>query len=158
SNPISLTGIPNAWGTAFSPDGTKLYVTKWTDDDVIQMDVSSGNAITIMNSSKIVGHVNGPDPTYKVGYLQLAPDNRIYGAVMNDTALMVINDPNNADTLCHLVDNGFHLAGKTSTAGLCRSIQQHTNIGVEEISRIEFTLYPNPAADKIRINLKGSYG
>ena len=115
SNLISISGYPTAWGAEFSPDGTKLYTTCWQgSSSVHQFDLSSNNQNTINASATTVGNVSGAQS----GYLQLAPDGKIYLAKFTNAYLGVINSPNSLGAACNYIDNGFFLAGKTSQAGL----------------------------------------
>jgi len=118
SNQIELTGYAPAWGMQFSPDRTKLYGTRWTGSEIYQFDLTAGSASAIANSVVIVGTATSPDSYYKAGFLQLAPDKKIYVAKMNSDYLGVINNPNASGTSCNFVDNGKYLAGKISQAGL----------------------------------------
>ncbi len=154
SNPVTLTGFPNAWGAAFSPNGSKLYVTRWLDTEVYQMDITSGVASTILATSTVVGNGTGPGAPYQVGYLQLAPDDKIYGAVYQDDYLVVINQPNLPGSSCGFIDNGFFLNGKKSSAGLCRSINPRTEISSVNTpdQTTGFVVYPNPFQDEVFVS------
>lgn len=118
SNAIQITGTPKAWGIEFSPNGSKLYVSGWTTHYMNQYDLSSYNQTSIAASVVNLGNINGPGSPYFTGYMQRAPDGKIYMAVYMDTYLAVINNPDIAGTGCNLVDDGFYLGGKTSSAGL----------------------------------------
>jgi gliding motility-associated-like protein len=118
SNEIQITGYTRSWGVAFSPDGTKLYATKWTYAPVYQFNLLAGNATAITNSAVIIGTTTSPDAGYKAGFMQLGPDGKIYIAKMNAGYLACINNPNASGTLCNFVDNAIFLSGKTCQAGL----------------------------------------
>lgn len=118
SNLISLPNIISSWGCEFSPDGTKLYISQWKFSNIYQYDLSIYNASNINSSKVLVGNVTGPGSPYNAGYISIAPDNKIYIASFDDSYLGVINNPNLSGTACNLVDNGFYLGGKTSSAGL----------------------------------------
>lgn len=118
SNPRLINGYPNAFGATFSPDGSKLYVARWSSDNRIwQYDLSQTTWSQVLNSVTQIATVS-PIP----GYLQLAPDNKIYVAKYNGSSLDVIDNPNNLGTGCNYISDGFYLNGKTSSAGLCNSI------------------------------------
>lgn len=155
SNPIPLNGFSNCWGAAFSPDGTKLYVTEWMSTPVMQMDITSGTAASILSTLTTVGYGTGPGGAYQVGYLQLAPDNKIYGAVFDDDYLLVINDPNAPGIACNVVDDGFYLDGKISQAGLCRAISaRNVTTDVNQPSNKEWLdIYPNPVIDELLVSI-----
>ncbi|MFN8287669.1 MAG: gliding motility-associated C-terminal domain-containing protein [Chitinophagales bacterium] len=119
SNAILIPNYTAAWGLEFSPDGSKLYLTGWyLQDYLYQFDLSNYTQAAISASAQLIGNITGPDANYKTGYMQLAPDGKIYIAVYTDSYLAVINNPNVAGTGCTFVDDGFYLGGKVSAAGL----------------------------------------
>ncbi len=128
SNPITITGFSKAWGCEFSPDGSKLYVTRWQDNGVWQMDLSTYTQSAISSSVQQIGTADGPNGTYDAGYLSLGPDNKIYIAKWEDDYLSVINDPNNLGVSCNFVNDGLYLGGKLSKAGLPINVQVHPQI------------------------------
>jgi len=153
SNPVPLGGFNNAWGAAFSPDGTKLYVSEWMNTEITQLDISSGIASVILNTATVVGHGTGPGGSYQAGYLQLAPDDKIYGAVFDDDYLLVINSPNQSGLACNLVDNGFFLNGKKSQAGLCRAVSSRSSFNSINETAVEkyYSVFPNPFVDEFNL-------
>lgn len=119
SNALQLPNYTNAWGIEYSANGTKLYLTGWyLQQYVYQFDLSNYTAAAIAASQVNLGTVTGPGNPYYTGYMQRAPDDKIYIAVYQDPYLAVINNPNNAGSSCNLVDDGFYLGGKTSGPGL----------------------------------------
>jgi hypothetical protein len=121
SNPRTISGQGNAWGVAFSPDNTKLYTTIWFGTAIYQFDLNAGSIANITASKISVGNVTGPGSSgYYVGFLQLAPDNKIYAAKFDDDYIAAINSPNTPGLGCGFVDNAVNLGVKTCKAGLCR--------------------------------------
>lgn len=122
SNPKTINGQANPWGVAFSGDGKKLYSTSWFGKSIYQFTVESGD-IHLIKASKIsVGEVSGPGTAgYFVGYLQLAPDMRIYAAKFDAPYLATIEYPNLSASNCGFNDNGFFLGNRVSKAGLTRA-------------------------------------
>ncbi|MDB5283725.1 MAG: Protein of unknown function precursor [Bacteroidota bacterium] len=118
SNAMTFTGQVKPWGIEISPDGSKLYLAGWTTQYVSQFDLSTYTQPAIAASVVNVGNVTGPGGPYYTGYMQRAPDGKIYIAVYMDDYLAVINNPNVAGVNCNLVDSGFYLGGATSGAGL----------------------------------------
>ncbi|HLP51794.1 MAG TPA: gliding motility-associated C-terminal domain-containing protein [Chitinophagales bacterium] len=118
SNALLFNTNTQPWGIEFSPDGSKLYVAGWTTHYVSQYDLSNYSQAAIASSEVNLGNVDGPGAPYFTGYMQRAPDGKIYIAVYMDPFLAVINNPNTAGSGCNLVDNGFNLGGRTSGAGL----------------------------------------
>lgn len=136
SNTITLTGFTHPWGIAFSPNSQLLYYSTWYTTDIHQLDVSLNNAATILNSKVNIGTVSGPGTQgYYAGYMQLAPDDKIYIASFDDNFLGVINNPNAQGTTAALVDNGFYLPGAICKVGICRGISNYC----AETSFSEFT-------------------
>lgn len=126
SNQIQITGYSRSWGVQFSPDGSKLYVTRWTHPMIYQLDLLAGTPTDIANSAIVVGNATSPDPQYTAGFLQLGPDGKIYVAKYSSGYVGVINNPNAMGLACSFVDNGLYLAGRICHAGLPNYIQ--TNI------------------------------
>ncbi|MFH0893487.1 MAG: T9SS type A sorting domain-containing protein [Bacteroidota bacterium] len=119
SNVKTLSGYSNSWGVAFSPSGNILYVTQWYGTAIKQFDLSSGNAATIAASVTTVGNVTGSDPSgYRVGYLQLGPDHKIYASKFGENNIAVINNPDVLGTGCNFTDIGVLLGTKHALAGL----------------------------------------
>lgn len=118
SNAITFTGVNQPWAVEFSPNGSKLYLSGWSTQYVYQFDLSTYTQAAIAASQVNLGNVTGPGAPYYTGYMQLAPDGKIYIAVYFDDYLGVINNPDAAGLACNLVDDGFYLGGKTSSAGL----------------------------------------
>ncbi len=118
SNPLLFSGLNQPWGVEFSPNGSKLYLAGWTTQYVYQYDLSVYTQPAILASQVNLGNVTGPGAPYFTGYLQRAPDGKIYMAVYLDPYLAVINNPDAAGLACNLVDDGYNLGGKLSGAGL----------------------------------------
>ena len=162
SNPLTISGYSNAWGAAFSPDGTRLYITQWFGTNIIQFDLTAGSISAIMASATVVGIVSGPGTSgYYVGYLQLAPDNKIYAAVYDDQYIAVINNPDTLGLNCNFVDTGAYLGGKQCKAGLCRTIPICETTGIENYQfENSISVYPVPSGDFIHVGFPkaNSYG
>lgn len=118
SNEIQIPGYLGSWGVQFSPDGTKLYATRWTFSQIYQFDLTAGTATDIANSAVVVGTATSPTPGYTAGFLQLGPDNKIYVAKMGSNYVGVINSPDASGVACNFVDNAIHLSGKICQSGL----------------------------------------
>jgi hypothetical protein len=86
------TSTFNAYGVAFSPDGSKLYFNNGESGyGIHQVDLSSGNDFLISNSLQVVGVSNTP---YYLGAIQAGPDGKLYIAQANGVHLDVIHQPN----------------------------------------------------------------
>ena len=121
SNARDLPGYTNAWGCAFSPDNTKLYLSKWYDNEVIQVDLSAGTWADVQASSLLVGNTTGNVNGWQAGYLQLAPDGLVYVAKFGESSIGRIAFPDQPGIACGFVDVGVSLGGGICNAGLCRT-------------------------------------
>ena len=131
SNPQTFPCTPNAplpsatYGTEFSPDGTKLYISTYYNSNtnpmnfIFQWDLCSGLASSIASTQIQVASVNGPT---QMSALQLGPDNKIYVARANQTALGVINNPNATGTACNYVHQGPSVSPNVCRMGLPNQI------------------------------------
>jgi WD40 repeat protein len=155
SSPIGIGGFTNAWGTAFSPNSTKLYVTSWYSTNLFQLSVDAWDTVSIASSVMLVGNALGPNSTGRqIGYLQLAPDRKIYAAVLDDSYLGVVNYPDLTGLACGFVDNGLYLNGKISSAGLCNTFvnTQLFSSAPEHPSSAYTQIFYNPELNKIYVN------
>lgn len=120
SNPMSFPATQYNYGIEFSPDNKKLYHSEHinsADGHIVQYDLSSANATTILNSKTEVLLVAPGNHNC----LQLAPDGKIYfsnGFTPHDSYVGVINFPNASGTACQAVSEGLYLNGKKSMSGL----------------------------------------
>jgi hypothetical protein len=123
SDPILFKGFSEAYGIAFSPDGSKLYGgtnNKATGKgQIVQFDLRAGGPEEIMKSATIVATSGSPT----IGALQLGPDGRIYAARKDNIHLGVIFNPNAKGKAVQYKDNGFKLAGRKSDLGLPNFVQ-----------------------------------
>ncbi len=110
----TFSGHP--FGTSFSPDGSKLYVsTNIGQGGVYQYDVSLLPDLAAVQNSKLQ-LVNG-----RYGSLRVGPDGKIYAThTSNQYTISTINSPNLAGIACDLVDNVFGpvLKGNAFETGL----------------------------------------
>ncbi|PCH66331.1 MAG: hypothetical protein COC01_08270, partial [Bacteroidetes bacterium] len=111
-NNFSFPG--GAYGIEFSPNSNLLYVSEESTpvSNIYQYNLLAGSATAIINSRTTIGSSGSG------GAIQLAPDNKIYHARVQEDFLGVINDPNSLGISCNYIANGFFLAGKISKFGL----------------------------------------
>jgi len=118
SNPILFKGFAEAYGVAFSPDGTKLYGAAngvgGGKAQIVQFDLKAGSPAAIIKSGVVVGTSTSP----RFGSLQLAPDGKIYVARKDSKFLGVIEKPNAKGEAVTYKDDGLLLAGRRSDLGL----------------------------------------
>jgi gliding motility-associated-like protein len=107
SNPIYIPTQGGAYGAAFSPDNTKLYVSFYSYE-IMQYDISAANLPATQLSSQMY-----------FGALQLGPDGKIYVIyVVSSGTIGVINNPNAAGLACNYIANAIPINFGSSTLGL----------------------------------------
>ncbi len=123
--PPGLTGL---YGAEFSPDGNLLYTSDNYSADlsgiVYQFDISSHNPVTILASKQIIA---SPEPWF-LGALQAGPDHKIYMAMLGDTSISVIDDPNIYGAGCNFRYNKISFGQNVTTPlkfGLPNFIQSY---------------------------------
>lgn len=106
SNGIALLENVQAYGTEFSSDSSKLYVS--SNNSVIQFDLSNNNAqTTVFQGSNFVAA------------LQLGPNNKIYACnTANQNTLDVIESPQEPGVNCNYNVSGQSLGVNTAALGL----------------------------------------
>mgnify|MGYP000066470676 CR=1 FL=1 len=125
TTPHSATGLGpgnTVYGVEFSPNNNFIYTSSWFDDNIYQLDITSGDAAVIEASATVIGTTSA---TGNVGALQIAPDNKIYAATQYKNKVGVINAPDEVGLACNYVDNGFNLSGETVYAGLPAFVQNN---------------------------------
>jgi gliding motility-associated-like protein len=117
SNYRVINNYPNIWGIEFSASGKYLYVSQWMYQPITQFDFSLGTISEIAASATVIGTSTGSSG-YHAGYMQLAPNGKIYIARWQQDYLAVINNPELQGINCDFQNDGVYLGGKTSYAGL----------------------------------------
>ena len=129
SNPLSVDGGKGVYGVEFSPDGTKLYVSRPFAGKIDQYNLLSGSAVDIINSRTVIGASKAMP-----GSLQLGPDGKIYCAITITQSLNnltgspyigAINNPDALGTACNYTDSAVFLNGKVSVLGLPTFMQSY---------------------------------
>jgi hypothetical protein len=159
SNAITIPVGYHVYGIEYSRNGDLLYVSTYDPlGTLVQYDLTSGNAATIIASKTIISST--PD----IYSLQIANDGRIYTTVPWLPFLGVINNPNVQGTGCNYVDNGVNLDPQqtglvTSSLGLPAFIQSAFRLEVEctpsgvhaYAQENKLQILPNPVADHFEI-------
>ena len=135
-NTVQVENTPpiysNNMSCAFSPDGSKLYVSEYsqtsTPSRLIQYDLNASN---IAASATILYNFNDPD--IGISDLKLAPDGKIYLSAMDESGswiytdtmftyinqnLSVINQPDSLGLACDFQPFSFYLGGARTYYGL----------------------------------------
>ncbi|WP_310396754.1 gliding motility-associated C-terminal domain-containing protein [Hymenobacter sp.] len=116
SNGQVLLTREEQYGIEFSPNGTRLYTSNWSNAPVVeQFDLLAGN----IPASRTV--VFTPT-THVVAPMQLGPDGKIYtcqGVLLAASTFQgVINNPNALGTACGYVQSAVPLAGRSNLGGI----------------------------------------
>jgi len=112
SDPIMLSGIPNAYGIEFSLSGDMLYVSTVTGQ-LLQFNVNHWDQDSIADSKIVIS-----SQSKLLGSLQIGPDDMIYLAQDNDFYLGRIELPENTGISCTYNPTAVYLNGHKGEAGL----------------------------------------
>jgi hypothetical protein len=104
SNWVKIGNTTNGFGSAFSPDGTKIYYTSAYGGTLYQYNFSN----TMQTSLGGTG----------LSYLALAPDGKIYISKYGQKTLGVIQSPNSAGTASSFAISGLTIPGASTC--VCR--------------------------------------
>lgn len=121
SNPRNLPGYTNAWGCAFSANNQRLYLTKWYDNEVWQVNLNAGSWSQVQSSAVLIGTTTANYSGWQAGYLQLAPDNKVYMATFGENSIARIASPDALGLACGFADAAVDLGTGICKAGLCRT-------------------------------------
>lgn len=118
---VLLPELKNAFGVEFSPDDRFLYVSTYGKPARLwQFDLEAGPDGPSVAASRIRIAESPVAKTF--GYLQMAPNGKIYVAMNPDgagsDALSVIHEPGNKGTLCRFQERGQSLGGGRCYFGL----------------------------------------
>lgn len=115
SERVRLEPYPEAYGVAFSPDGTKLYGTAKSDNGgvVWQFNLDPGGAV-----DSTYNHIVGRSRSDRLGALLTGSDGRIYVARDGAHWLGIIPHPDLPGDACGYVDEGIPLREGSSRLGL----------------------------------------
>ena len=140
----------DAYGVEFSSDSSKLYITSINyssggiqDNELYQFDVSTLNAISVINSATLISKQVIP-----MFAIQLAIDGKIYVTQSDERYLGAINNPNVQGQGCGYNDNVVFLGTGVGLLGLPPFIQTYFIVGLQARNfclgdNTEFTLTTN---------------
>jgi hypothetical protein len=157
SNERTLASPARDYGTAFSPDNSKLYFSTDGIGEIFQYDLNAGNFAALLASKTYILQ-NGPDSWRD---MKLGPDNKIYLSRAGKTFLSRIDYPNNLGLACHYVDTALNLGGKLTSFGLPNFIAGYdysNNMticpeGIDEESYSDnISIYPNPFSSQLTLS------
>jgi gliding motility-associated-like protein len=129
--PSTIQTFTGAYGAEFSPSGNMLYVSDNVSFDepaaLYQFDISSNNAATILATKQIIARLS----TGVAGALQTAPDNKIYMAILGETYLSVIENPDTYGAGCNFVKDKIFLGQNSNSPvqlGLPKFVPSYFNL------------------------------
>lgn len=144
SNSIAIPGNSgNAWATVFSPNSKKLYTNTIFTGDIFQYDLTSYNASSVV-SSKTNVYSTGMGG-YNFGYMELAPDGKIYVPRPNTNFFAVIGTPNNSAATSGFNYNGLSLASGTAQWGTSRIAYNIPSTSTTVTPTYSLTVFSNSA-------------
>ena len=125
--------IDNVYGIEFSPNGNLLYAASIDNEDgyppaLLQFNLAAGSASDILNSGVVIAQhqpLANAGYHYYYGALQIAPDGKIYCANDFDTAMGVINLPDNIGTACNYANDVVSLKGRQCYLGLPNILESY---------------------------------
>ncbi len=158
SNPITIPDNNGLYGVSFSPDNSKLYITKsLINFQLIQYNLSagSGHPDSIIASKFIIPLTN------RARGLQLGPDGKIYTVTGNDNYLGLIEYPDSAQSACNYINDAIYLNGASCVYSLPNYIDSYnyhntilscspTHVHREKVNMPN--IFPNPTTGLLRIN------
>lgn len=178
SNPLTIV-LPNPsispGGISFSPNSNLFYVLErkyFNVDKLLQFNLLAGDSTSILNSKTFIGNIGDSTSSsiqMQNGAIQIAPDGKIYLAIINITGgtipgdkLGIINYPDSLGIGCDFISEGFNLNGKYCKLGLPNFIDCYFNSDTTNsdcsgslVNSIDddfiFKSYPNPADGIITI-------
>ncbi|RAK69648.1 T9SS type A sorting domain-containing protein [Hymenobacter edaphi] len=111
SNYVSLGHYGYNYGVEFSPNSSRLYCSASPGGSIGQYNLQAGTPAQIAASRVSIysGDISG---------LQRGPDGKIYGAMLFNNALSVINHPDALGAACNLSVGTVGLGGRQSQNGL----------------------------------------
>jgi gliding motility-associated-like protein len=114
-----------AYGVEFSPDNSKLYLSRYKSFKLTQYDLTNTTPASITNSMIEVAQSPNFGEIEYGGALQLGPDGKLYVARSFSPFLDVIDNPNSVGTGSNYIQNAISLNGRQCLAGLPNLINKY---------------------------------
>ncbi len=137
SNPVTLYHSSSDYGSEFSPDGTKLYISLISSKQIYQYDLTAAD----INASAIAVGTTGGQYT---GMPQLASDGKIYISEYQSGAVAIIHNPNALGTSCNLQPGALNLGGRNGTFGFPTMISNFFSTPVNVLTA-DTTCFSSPS-------------
>ncbi|MBW7866919.1 MAG: gliding motility-associated C-terminal domain-containing protein [Brumimicrobium sp.] len=106
----------------YSPNGRFIYFVRLSDPNIYQLDLNATNQTDFINSRVIIGATANTNHNYRLGALQLAPNGKIYLALISTTYLGVIDQPNLNGIAANYIDYAVNIGGVNIHNGLNTSV------------------------------------
>jgi gliding motility-associated-like protein len=124
TNPIQiLLNRDSSYGAEFSPSGDVLYIA---NGNIYQFDLKASDIPSTIKKINFGSSANN----LILDALQIAPNGKIYGTVMDQNYVCAINNPDVLDSGCNFVLNAVSLGTGKGRIGLPQFIQSYFNIGI----------------------------
>lgn len=108
---LKFSDPQRSYSSEFSSNSNVLYVTHLPYPEIYQYDLTANNNTAFLSSKLVVGTTANTALVYDMCGVQLAPDGKIYCALMNQTRLGAIENPNILGLGCTYNDNALNIAG-----------------------------------------------
>lgn len=176
SNPVQTISLDSAYsgGAAFSPNSRFLYLSSF--NYVFQYDLEADDILATKDTVAIYdGHLEDIGPFFQAAtrffMMQLAPNGKIYfNSPASLKVLHVINAPNEKGEACDIAQHSVRLPTYNAFSlpnfpnyrlgpeegVVCDSVP--TSVEEETLDPFVFKLFPNPAIDKIALNIELPFG
>ncbi|HLO89962.1 MAG TPA: gliding motility-associated C-terminal domain-containing protein [Lentimicrobium sp.] len=152
-SPSPVFGHSDPFGLEFSPDSKLLYCcfphTSLDYTPIYQYDAQQVDSTLFRDSELLIGYGIGST-------LQTAPDNKIYGGIIDRTKISVIQNPNGRGDLCNYSFESVDLEDKKMGSTLPQMIQKYfAYFNVQHLCAnqpVEFTSNIWPLPDSVYWN------
>jgi large repetitive protein len=143
------------YGVSFSPDNSKLYLTKYSNSNQIyQYDLISGVPSTIIASKTVIHTSNNA-----LAGLQLGPDGKIYIVVQGANYIDIISNPNVQGISCNYIFQGINIINpmQYSFDNFIDSYNYKNGVpnckltGINELSFTNVIISSNPLSNNLTI-------
>ena len=150
------------YGIEFSPNSRFLYVSEAANvvagepnSKVYQYDTYAESSSEMQASRIPVIELSGPYGKNIGGSLQIAPNGKIYHAIIGRQHLGVIHKPNALGLLCEYEDYAFSLDTAFSSYGLPNYTNEFATVGIpkNEITDERLLVYPNPFQNSLQLSI-----
>lgn len=137
-----VTGLASYYSLEFSPNGRYMYYTCLGNATIYQLDLEAPTPAAFQASQIAVGATANTAHGYRLGALQLAPNGKIYLALIGTPSLGVIDSPNILGTGANYIDFAVNVGGVNTngaTTGVVLGLPSFPSFLLKEDRTIAFT-------------------